>query len=346
MEENLDNLNVYFAAANGYDGFRSNFETVFSASKVKKLFILKGGPGTGKSTLMRRIAEEFRTSKKVTRILCSSDRGSLDGVLIESDGICVGVADGTAPHVVEPKYPGAVEEIVNLGDGFNYDRLAMESRCIIELSKLKGMAYKSAYSALKAAGDVKKYIDMLFLDSELYKKAETISDELTKNVESGDRETPCDEYLISSFSKDGHTFLPYDYRGKEIVRVCGDGVSEYIIMKQIASRFLGRGCIIKQCFSPFSTCMHDIIECRDTVFTVADNDRITNEICISLSEIPGYVEAKKIYDSLLLLAQKEFTNASVRHFELEDIYSRNISFEANDVKERRIIEEINKVFCK
>ena len=43
----------FFAAANTEEGFYSIFESVFPPSALDKIFIIKGGPGTGKSTLMR-----------------------------------------------------------------------------------------------------------------------------------------------------------------------------------------------------------------------------------------------------------------------------------------------------
>ena len=43
---------------------------------------------------------------------CSSDNQSLDGIVI-GQKICI--LDGTAPHVVYPPCPGAVDEILNLG---------------------------------------------------------------------------------------------------------------------------------------------------------------------------------------------------------------------------------------
>ena len=111
MENIMQESRTYFAASNSFDGFKSNFDGVFSPLKLKKLFILKGGPGTGKSTLMREVAKNFDGVLTVTNILCSSDTASLDGVLLERDGTIVAIADGTAPHVIEPRFPGAVEEI-------------------------------------------------------------------------------------------------------------------------------------------------------------------------------------------------------------------------------------------
>lgn len=45
---------------------------------------------------------------------CSSDSESLDGIVIPAKKVAL--LDGTAPHVVDPKNPGAVDEIINLGD--------------------------------------------------------------------------------------------------------------------------------------------------------------------------------------------------------------------------------------
>ena len=45
----------YFAAANSGDGFFSLFSEVFDRKKLDKIYILRGGPGTGKSTLMKKI---------------------------------------------------------------------------------------------------------------------------------------------------------------------------------------------------------------------------------------------------------------------------------------------------
>ena len=74
----------YFAAANGYKGFKSYFPTIFNPREYDKIFILKGGPGTGKSTIMKSIANElYDNGAKVESIHCSSDPQSLDGVIID-----------------------------------------------------------------------------------------------------------------------------------------------------------------------------------------------------------------------------------------------------------------------
>ena len=46
-----------FAGGNTSQGFYSCFEDILPKERRKRMFYLKGGPGVGKSTLMRRAAQ-------------------------------------------------------------------------------------------------------------------------------------------------------------------------------------------------------------------------------------------------------------------------------------------------
>ena len=84
MKKTVQNLR-YFAAANTYKGFISYFKDVFDSKKYDRIYVLKGGPGTGKSTLMKRILSNVSArGGEVTEILCSSDPNSLDGIVASS----------------------------------------------------------------------------------------------------------------------------------------------------------------------------------------------------------------------------------------------------------------------
>jgi len=99
---------------------------------------------------MRKIGEEMLTRGfDVEFHCCSSDNSSLDGLVIPA--LRVAMLDGTAPHVVDPKNPGAVDEIVYLGEYWNEEGLRAKKKEILALNKEVGRLFRRAYAYLAAA---------------------------------------------------------------------------------------------------------------------------------------------------------------------------------------------------
>lgn len=139
----------YFLGANSSKGFYSLFNELYYPDDDWKMFIIKGGPGTGKSSLMKRIAAEAEKRNLTTEhIYCSSDPLSLDAVIIPE--IKVSIADGTKPHTIEPIYPGIVEHIINLGDYWDTDILINNAVNIKNISKQNSYYHKKSIKYLKA----------------------------------------------------------------------------------------------------------------------------------------------------------------------------------------------------
>ncbi|MGN0603066.1 MAG: ATPase [Oscillospiraceae bacterium] len=105
-------MKTYFLGGSSPSGFSPAFEDVV-ADTDHHTYIIKGGPGTGKSSLMKKLLAEFEDSENEL-YLCSSDPDSADMVRLKKQK--VNFVDGTAPHVCDPEYPGAVQEIINMGD--------------------------------------------------------------------------------------------------------------------------------------------------------------------------------------------------------------------------------------
>ena len=117
----------YYAAANTEKGFKSLFGEIFSPKELSRLYIIKGGPGTGKSTFMRGVAKAAeQRGFDVEYYYCSADTGSLDGVKIPS--LKTALIDGTSPHSYEPRYPGACETVIDLGQNFDTGKLRENRR--------------------------------------------------------------------------------------------------------------------------------------------------------------------------------------------------------------------------
>ena len=96
----------FFLGATTPAGFKGYFEPLRHEPGMQ-MYLIKSGPGCGKSTLMKRLARAAEQRGELTqRIHCASDPDSLDGVILP--GQHRAIVDATAPHVVEPDAPGAV----------------------------------------------------------------------------------------------------------------------------------------------------------------------------------------------------------------------------------------------
>lgn len=143
----MSRIRHVFPGGNTCYGFHSFYDYIVP-STVKRKFVLKGGPGVGKSTLMKRLGEDFSAAGiDVEYHWCSSDNNSLDGVVIGSGEYCV--LDGTAPHVVDPVFPGAVDEVINLGEYWDRSLLSQNRDSIISLTGKIGRCFSRAYIRLK-----------------------------------------------------------------------------------------------------------------------------------------------------------------------------------------------------
>ena len=89
----------YFLGANSPAGFYSLYDQLLPAQTARSIYILKGGPGCGKSTLMHAVAQTLsRAGAECEYILCSGDPASLDAVVFP--GLKAALVDGTAPHAM------------------------------------------------------------------------------------------------------------------------------------------------------------------------------------------------------------------------------------------------------
>jgi len=111
---------------------------------------------------------------------CSSDNDSLDGVIIRE--LKTAVVDGTAPHVIDPRYPGAIEQIINLGDHWDEHSLQSHKNEIKKLVDEIGGYFKDAWQDLAEAKNVHdewKKINCTAMDfSKINQKTEQLIQEI------------------------------------------------------------------------------------------------------------------------------------------------------------------------
>ena len=120
---NLRNDSVdFFLGATTPAGFKGYFEPLRHEPEMQ-MYLIKRGPGCGKSTLMKRLAQAAeQQGQPIEKIHCASDPDSLDGVVFLQKHAAI--LDATAPHVVEPDAPGADEIVVSLYHTIDAEKLA------------------------------------------------------------------------------------------------------------------------------------------------------------------------------------------------------------------------------
>ena len=143
-----------FPGSNTAAGFVGFFENL--RRNARRTVILKGGPGVGKSTLMGKVGRHYeRLGLDTGYYHCSGDPDSLDAVYVPAADFLV--LDGTAPHIVDPAYPGARDGILNLGVCLDEEQLAEQTEEIeglcLEISGCFAQAYRYLSAALSARED-------------------------------------------------------------------------------------------------------------------------------------------------------------------------------------------------
>ena len=145
----------FFLGALSPSGFSGWFAQA-AAEPGLTTYLIKAGPGCGKSTLMRKMGETDRLQSgprgaMVERIHCSSDPQSLDGILLED--VHALILDATAPHTLDCKYPGAAEQVLSFYDTLDNSFLVSNREQILALGARHAalLQQASAHFALACA---------------------------------------------------------------------------------------------------------------------------------------------------------------------------------------------------
>ncbi len=140
----------FFLGANSAKGFVSYFDGLQEKSSSLQLLILKGGPGSGKSSLMKRVLKHAAYKGNFVEIIpCASDPESLDAVIDYTAGFAI--MDGTSPHTLDPRIPGARGHIMYTGDMWDTGKLSENTDNIEKLTETIGDCHKGACSYIRAA---------------------------------------------------------------------------------------------------------------------------------------------------------------------------------------------------
>ena len=143
----------FFFGANNAGGYCSLYSDAYDSYKGGNHIILKGGPGTGKSTIMKKVAEKLeKRGYYVERGYCSADPNSLDIVLAPEIGFSI--LDGTSPHVLDPVLPGVSDHIVDLSVAWDREYLKSHAAEIKEFTAENKRLHKKTADFLGVASRI------------------------------------------------------------------------------------------------------------------------------------------------------------------------------------------------
>lgn len=339
---------AYFAAANTYRGFVSYFDYIFRSEDFSRIYVLKGGPGTGKSSLMKSVAKELiQNSCKVEMIYCSSDPKSLDGIIVTNQNGKIAIIDGTAPHERDAKIPCAIDEIINLSDNLDAAFLISQKDKIIELNKEKSKAYSTSYFYLSIAGEAHKYISKIYSASFDIIRAKAKAELLLSNIceeKSGEMK----ERLISSFGRYGSYKLTAHEEGAEKkITVYGEEENRYLFLGCISTFLRDNRTNYTQFIRALDPEMTEgiYLPYSKTIFEESDAGDVDADEFSTLDS----VDKERVRVARILLndsteeARRWFSIASDVHFRLEKIYSGAMNFEKNDEVIKNKLAEIKNI---
>ncbi len=338
----------FFAASNSADGFKNYYGECFE--RADRLYIIKGGPGTGKSTLMRRAADMAEAlGGCVERYFCSSDHTSLDGVMIERGGERVGIIDGTFPHPYVERLPGAREEIVNTGGFWDRKALRKNSDRIRELSQKKSQCYNTAYAYLRACGNLNEVYNSYGKASVNSAKMRGAVERLMKKIPSGEAYFALPA-LINCIGMLGRAHLEsFEESADKIYLIAGDhGAEECLRMILESARQKSLKVRIAQ--SPVYYRELDGIYLEESrLWFVKQSalpkdarEKYKNKIRIVNLERFYFSDSherskkekkycKRLIDMCVTGAEGELERAGKYHFELEQIYKSAMDFESLEI---------------
>lgn len=354
MKQNIKRVSMprrhFFIAANGYSGFRSRYHTFFSSPSYSRVYIIQGGPGTGKSHLMQKLADAVEDGGGETAYIhCSSDPESLDGVVFSQNEKRIAVLDGTAPHVKNPDLPGVIDEIVNLGAFWDAEKLRHDRSIISQLQDEKSAHYQMAYRYLALAGGTECLSNKLLASCIDHPKLQQAAGRAVRRLATD--QTPEEQiaYLDACSMAGRVMFLPPD-DGLETIFVEDHLGSAYFFLNALRDHLREaqkqRYLVVPSCFTDEKTSAL-LIEggpCFAAERTGKEQKTVNMKRFFKAKETaalrPQIRKLRALHEDLAETAIQYLKKAGACHFALEKIYGAAMDFGAMDAYTEALKEDI------
>lgn len=363
------NIKRMFPGGNTAKGFHSFFDYITGDDYTKR-YIIKGGPGAGKSTFMSSIGKTMvEQGYDIVEFHCATDPDSLDAISIPELGVAL--MDGTAPHTIDPNNPGITDDIIWLGNYWDDSKLAKSKDEILKLNKKATKLFKLAFSHLEEAGIVydewKSYVEDDFNIAKYNSILRQVMNDIFKNemenIYNPNRRSH-GHFFASAISGKGvynytKSLIEPNYKVYAFSGMPGSGAQNAI--NRIAQEAEELGISTEQFHCPIDvdkldmlimpeldTLVVNINQVLDNKNPLPDYNQIESYInfddYLKYSTIYEYTDdmeqAKQRFYHLIDRAIDLISRAKIIHGGLEEYYIEAMDFDSVDVKKDEILKEI------
>ena len=343
---------TYFLGANSAQGFVSLYEQWIDQTRAQAFYIIKGGAGCGKSTLMTGVARNLEArGYAIEYIRCSGDPDSLDGVAVPAKAAAL--MDGTAPHRMDPAYPGATGHYVDLGAGYDRKALFPLRGEVAAATGRYQACYPQAYRRFQAAAESLRRGRAPFHTEEAAEKTKKRAAALLEKEAGKSGQGRRSRRFLGALTCQGR-FLLEDTaaalcaRRYQIKDDCG---LADLLLRELEAGFLDRGFDVIACPDPLmpERLAHLLVPEREVAFLTGpvrlpDCRTIRTE---SLAEKGVWQENRgllrlsvRVAEELIEEGIEYLTQAKAFHDELEDLYHPHVDFSLCEELTDRLTREI------
>ncbi len=342
-----------FASSHTSQGFYTFIPELVNG--LGKVYILKGAPGSGKSTFIRLLGEVMSQQGYDVEFWVSAlDPVTPDGVYIAHFNAAV--INGSLPQPIDPKYPGVREVIINLGEYWDQAIIEQCQRQIIEQVDQADKFDNELCNILKEASRVKEEIRIANASHLNMEKIEQLIKKISLDImenRPGEK-----HYFAGVITADGLVDyineLSADCKKRYIFKgPSGSGKSTVIC--ELAREAKKRGYFLEYYHCGLEVeylvmvvirnLQLALIEAGHVEVVLKPGDIVVDMTLYLDSYDSGQVavqssEAYRRFEALLLQARQELENSHQANREIKKIYASAMNFERLDSKRQEIAEEI------
>jgi len=342
----------YFVTANTSAGFVSFFDDVIRRSE--RVYIIKGGPGSGKSTFIKKIGEDLLSvGMSVDFIYSPDDKNSVEGIYIKD--IKVAIINGTYPHPIDPVYPGAIERILDFGDYWDIDYLRLHKSAIKQLTDEIKNEYDKFFDYMKKAKLIHDRWEKEYLLGMDFSKADEIAKSIISDIikKQTGKKPEITRRFAGAMTPQGQVSFYNELTediGRRYIMKGRPGTGKSTLTNKIASAALENGYDVEFYHCSFDPKSLDMIKIPELDFALLDGtaphvlDPTPNDVLVDMFECINteivkenenpIKSIKEEYAQEIKKAKETYNNIYCLHEKLEKYYINATDF--NDVNALRI----------